>query len=198
VSSETPSSDTPSSGNPAAGGPSDARSAADPAEPARPLTAPDQVGHAFLQRVKASAKQRGARPGAPVRRAVSTSGSGAGPSGRDPQLLGSTLESLFRAQGWQEQLSVGSVVGRWREIVGEEVAAHCRPEAFEDHVLTVQTDSTAWATQLNLLSGQILAAISREIGEGAVERLVVRGPRGPGFGRGRRSVPGRGPRDTFG
>ena len=166
--------------------------------PAGEVTPADQVGRSLLDRVKAAARERGARPGAPVRRAVSTTGSGPGPSGRDPQLLGSTLESLFRAQGWQEQVSVGGVVGRWRQIVGDEVAAHCRPEHFEDQVLTVRTDSTAWATQLSLLSGQILAAIARDIGEGAVNELVVRGPGGPGFGRGRRSVRGRGPRDTFG
>ena len=40
------------------------------------------------------------------------------------------------------------VFGRWAEIVGAEVAAHCEPESFADGRLKVRTDSTAWATQL--------------------------------------------------
>ena len=60
-------------------------------------------------------------------------------------------------------------------------------------------DSTAWATQLRLLAGQLVHRLNVELGDGAVRRVKVRGPasaqRRPGEWRVRG---GRGPRDTYG
>ncbi len=90
-------------------------------------------------------------------------------------------------------------MGRWDQIVGEEVASHCRPETFQDQMLTVRTDSTAWATQVRLLAPSVLARLAEELGAGVVTRLVVKGPAGPSWKRGHRTVQGgRGPRDTYG
>ena len=88
-------------------------------------------------------------------------------------------------------------MGRWDQIVGEEVASHCRPETFQDQMLTVRTDSAAWATQVRLLAPSVLARLAEELGAGVVTRLVVKGPAGPSWKRGHRTVQGgRGPRDT--
>ena len=81
-------------------------------------------------------------------------------------------------------------MGRWDQVVGEEVASHCHPETFEDQVLTVRTDSTAWATQVRLLAPSVLARLSEELGAGVVTRLVVKGPAGPSWKRGHRTVQG--------
>jgi predicted nucleic acid-binding Zn ribbon protein len=109
-----------------------------------------------------------------------------------------TLAALVRDRGWTQDLSVGGVVGRWRDVVGDQVADHCEPETFEDGVLTVRTDSTSWATNLKLLAPQLLRRLADDVGEGVVTEVRVLGPAGPGFKRGPRSVPGRGPRDTWG
>jgi predicted nucleic acid-binding Zn ribbon protein len=102
-------------------------------------------------------------------------------------------------RGWSTPIAVGGVVGRWDQVVGDEVAAHCQPETFEEKVLTVRTDSTAWATQMRLLAPTILQRLADELGPGVVDRLVVRGPSGPSWRRGPRIVHGgRGPRDTYG
>jgi predicted nucleic acid-binding Zn ribbon protein len=105
---------------------------------------------------------------------------------------------LLREKGWTEEVSVGGVMGRWREVVGPEIADHCTPETFEDKVLVVRADSTAWATQLRLLVPTLRRRMAEEIGEGVVEEVTVLGPAGPGFRRGPRSVRGPGPRDTWG
>jgi len=65
-------------------------------------------------------------------------------------------------------------------------------------VLTVQAESTAWATQLRLLQRQLLAKIAAGVGDGVVKRLKVRGPLAPSWRYGPRHVSGRGPRDTYG
>ena len=124
---------------------------------------------------------------------------GSGPDARDPQPLGAALSRLVAERGWQEAVSVGGVMGRWDAVVGTDVAAHCRPETFEDGVLTVRADSTAWATQVRLLTAGLLRRLADEVGEGTVTKVVVRGPSGPSWRRGPRVAPGsQGPRDTYG
>jgi hypothetical protein len=51
---------------------------------------------------------------------------------------------------------MGSVFGRWAEIVGQDLAAHTRPDSFADGELAVTADSTAWATQVRLLAPVLL------------------------------------------
>jgi predicted nucleic acid-binding Zn ribbon protein len=125
--------------------------------------------------------------------------SGALPDDRDPQPLGRAIDRLLADRGWETPAAVGGVIGRWAQIVGAEVAAHCTPESFDDGVLRVGTDSTAWATQVRLLAPQVVRRLNEELGRGTVTRIEVHGPSGPSWRRGGRSVRGgRGPRDTYG
>ena len=70
-------------------------------------------------------------------------------------------------------------------------------EGFDEGVLRLRADSTAWATQMRLLSGTVLRKLSEAVGAGVVQRIEVRGPTPPRQ-RGAWRVPGRGPRDTYG
>ncbi|GEA87288.1 DUF721 domain-containing protein [Cellulomonas cellasea] len=163
------------------------------------LTPPALVAREALNRAKAAARARGFRPGQePRRRPLDPPRGSAGKDARDPQTVGDTLARLLRDRGWVQDVSVGGVIGRWREVVGDQIADHCEPETFQDGVLTVRTDSTAWATQVRLLVPRLLLRLADDVGEGVVREVRVVGPSGPGFGRGPRSVPGRGPRDTWG
>ncbi len=125
--------------------------------------------------------------------------SGSGPDSRDPQTFEVTIGRLLAERGWDTPVAVGGVMGRWPQLVGNEVSAHCSPESFTESVLTVRTDSTAWATQMRLLAPAVLARIADELGAGVVTRLVVKGPASPSWRRGPRTAAGgRGPRDTYG
>ena len=124
---------------------------------------------------------------------------GAHPDDRDPQLLDTTVGRLVEDHGWDLDLRVHGVFGRWAELVGAEVAAHSTPESFDDGRLVVRTDSTAWATQLKLLAPTVVRRLNEELGHGTVTVIEVQGPRGPSWRKGPRSVrDGRGPRDTYG
>lgn len=160
------------------------------------------AARAALNRARAAAQARGTatRGRQPGRRALDAARrSGAFPDARDPQPVGRLVDGLVAERGWQAALSVGAVLGRWSEIVGPDVAAHCSPEAFTDGVLTLRADSTAWATQVRLLSAALLRRLAEETGEGTVTKVVVRGPSAPSWKRGPRRAPGSvGPRDTYG
>lgn len=123
---------------------------------------------------------------------------GAKPTKWDPQPLGSVLGGLADNRGWQEKLEVAAVVARWPQIVGKNVAEHCVIESFVDDTLVARADSSAWAQQLRLLLPQIQARIDKEAGVGVVRQVIVKGPQPPSWSHGSRSVPGRGPRDTYG
>jgi predicted nucleic acid-binding Zn ribbon protein len=97
----------------------------------------------------------------------------------DPQPLRTALDGLLADQGWRLAAAVGSVFGRWDQIVGAEVAAHTRPDQFRDGELVVIADSAAWATQVRLLAATLVRRLNEELGHGTVTRVVVRGPAPP-------------------
>ena len=143
---------------------------------------------------KKKAVRRGA--GAVDRRRRRWSSSGA--DERDPQPLGRIAGRIALERGWSSRLTTGQLFGRWAAIVGEDVAEHAQPIELKDGELSVQADSTAWATQLRLLQKQLIAKIAVGVGNGVVTRLKVLGPSAPSWRYGPRHVRGRGPRDTYG
>ncbi|WP_221329713.1 DciA family protein [Actinoplanes sp. L3-i22] len=124
--------------------------------------------------------------------------SGPGPDPRDPQLFGAVLERLMKARGWERPKAEATVFGAWEKVVGADIAAHSRPIKLDAGVLTVEAESTAWATQLRMLTGQLLKQIAGEVGHNVVNRLNIHGPAAPSWAKGPRRVQGRGPRDTYG
>ena len=124
--------------------------------------------------------------------------SGPGPDARDPAPLAATLRGWVRQAGVGADLRKATVFGRWAEIVGPDLAAHCRPLSLTDGDLLVEAESTAWAMQIRGLAPQLLTRINREVGAGSVTRVRAQGPSGPSWRFGNRHVSGRGPRDTYG
>lgn len=117
---------------------------------------------------------------------------------REPAGLGSIIERASHRLGWDGPAAMGSVLAKWHVIVGDDLAEHCHVETFEGRKLQVRCTSTAWAKQLQLLLPHIERRIEEEVGPGVVDQVVVCGPTAPSWRRGRFSVPGRGPRDTYG
>ena len=169
--------------------------------PGEPLTGSDLAREA-LRAAQASAKARGrGRPRGSGASSVARRRrrwSGPRPDDRDPQPLGRLVSRMATDRGWTEKLNGGQVFSRWSALVGPDVAEHTEPISLTDGELTVQADSTAWATQLRLLQRQLLAKIAAGVGNGVVKRLKVAGPSAPSWRHGTRHIPGRGPRDTYG
>ena len=137
------------------------------------------------------------RPGGPAATGRGATGRGR-PRREDPQPLASAIGGLLDTEGWQQRAAMGSVFGRWAEIVGADLAAHTRPDSFADGELAVTANSTAWATQVRLLAPMLVKRLNAELGDGSVRRVKVRGP-APPRQRGGWRVPGsKGPRDTYG
>ncbi len=117
----------------------------------------------------------------------------------DPEKLGNILSDLVATRDWKKGIAEGTLFTKWREIVGNEIADHCEPITLFEGKLTIKAESTSWATQLRLMTPELLKNI-RSRSEGAlVDELTVIGPNAPSWKRGLRSIRGaKGPRDTYG
>ncbi|MDX2376240.1 DciA family protein [Microbacterium sp. LRZ72] len=118
--------------------------------------------------------------------------------GRDPRGLGDVVSALTREAGWDSQLAREDLMLQWNEVAGAQTAAHARPVALDAGVLTVQCDSTAWAKQLSLLRAEIVTRLARAHPDAGIEGIRFIGPDVPSWKWGTRTIPGRGPRDTYG
>ena len=108
----------------------------------------------------------------------------------DPELIGGVLSNLISEREWDSGLAEGNLFITWAQVVGADIAAHTTPISISDGLLTIQTSSTAWATQLALVTTELLATI---------QKRVFFGPSGPTWKKGIRSIRNaRGPRDTYG
>ncbi|MFZ4894316.1 DUF721 domain-containing protein [Plantibacter sp. Mn2098] len=118
--------------------------------------------------------------------------------GRDPKGLGDVFENLTTRLGWDSPLAQHDLLANWAVVSGDENAQHSEPLSIADGVLVVQCDSTAWATQLRHMRHDILVQISERYPQAGVESIRFQGPGAPSWKKGPRSIPGRGPRDTYG
>ena len=121
--------------------------------------------------------------------------------GRDPASVDVILRDWIRSEGYEQEATSAALIARWPDIAGADVAAHTVPEGIRTteagREVLVRAESTAWATQLTLLSATLLERIRQSLGPAAVDRIRVVGPAPPPRS-GPRRVPGRGPRDTYG
>ena len=153
------------------------------------------LARAALARAKSSSRAAPTKKG-PTRRPVQYG------DDRDPQTVDIVMQGWLRDHGYESQVGSGSLIARWSEIVGDQLADHVSPEAVREteggRELVLRADSTAWATQVRLLLPQIHGRIATLLGSGVVDRIKVTGPAPPKRTMGPRRVPGRGPRDTYG
>ena len=117
----------------------------------------------------------------------------------DPELIGGVLSNLISEREWDSGLAEGNLFITWVQVVGADIAAHTTPISISDGLLTIQTSSTAWATQLALVTTELLTTIQNDPSGATIQKLVFFGPSGPTWKKGIRSIRNaRGPRDTYG
>ena len=118
---------------------------------------------------------------------------------KDPKSLNEVMSELISNRDWRQGLAEGNIFSDWEKIVGGEIASHSTPISLVDGRLTIQTSSTAWATQLTLISSDLLKTISSSSPGALVEELNLIGPHAPNWKKGLRTIRGaKGPRDTYG
>ena len=117
----------------------------------------------------------------------------------DPQSIESILSEVIENRNWGKGVAEGGLFSDWPQIVGADIAEHTTPISLVDGRLTIQSSSSAWATQMRLMQNELLTTISNSAPGALVEELNVIGPNAPSWKKGLRSIKGaKGPRDTYG
>lgn len=181
-------------------------STAEPKAGAVPPGVPQSSGVDLARQALAAAKEQARARGAAAqqKKTVRRGGglrSGSGADGRDPLKLGAALDRLKTERGWEMPIAVSGVMGRWKEIVGPDVAQHSEPLKYDEdeRILVVRCDSTAWATQLKWMVPDLLRRLNAELGRDTVRVIKLQGPNAPQRRYGPLRAPGStGPGDTYG
>lgn len=117
----------------------------------------------------------------------------------DPQSINSVISELVSARAWEQGLAEGSLFTEWMTVVGIDIGSHSTPISLVDGLLTIKTSSSAWATQLTLMSEHLLKRISDSAPGALVEEILILPPGAPSWKKGIRTIRNsRGPRDTYG
>jgi predicted nucleic acid-binding Zn ribbon protein len=121
-----------------------------------------------------------------------------GKPGRDFVPLSSVLSVIADNENWKSHLTVARIAQDWPMYVGASIAQHTTISTFDNGVLVLRADSTAWSTQLQYLLPTLKKRIQEQLGHFKLKDVVIKGPNSYSFKRGMFSVKGRGPRDTWG
>lgn len=86
----------------------------------------------------------------------------------------SILDAVAQRLGLSAKLVEQRIAREWADIVGEQVAAHTRPESIRGRRLSVLVDHSLWMQQLSFLKPDLLRRIRVHTGGETVQDLVFR------------------------
>ncbi|MFI5041378.1 MAG: DciA family protein [Acidimicrobiales bacterium] len=96
------------------------------------------------------------------------------PDGPPLRRVADDLDLVVRRLGAPAGRASASVFTRWDEAVGAAVAVHAHPLSIRGTTLVVGVDGPAYATQLRMLTPQLLARLGELVGPGVVDTVEVR------------------------
>ncbi len=89
--------------------------------------------------------------------------------------IGKLLPALFRKQiGRAEPHLLEILIPLWPRIAGKIMAQHSQPAIFASGVLTLNTDSATWGTQLRHMTEEIRTEINGFLGKPIVKKLRIK------------------------
>jgi predicted nucleic acid-binding Zn ribbon protein len=91
-----------------------------------------------------------------------------------PRRVGAVLPRLLDELGFGAARAAMRAQESWPAVVGEAAAAHSGVEALRGRTLEVAVDSSVWGQQLQLRTGEILAALRELLGDDAPAELHFR------------------------
>ncbi len=88
-----------------------------------------------------------------------------------PQKIRSILEGTLKSLEIDVPLKSYSILGAWKEIVGESVALHTQPRIIRNRILFIDVSHPTWIQQLQFLKPTLLEKINNFLGESHIEDI---------------------------
>ncbi|MFE9769501.1 DciA family protein [Streptomyces sp. NPDC005808] len=128
-----------------------------------------------LHQARAAAKKRGDSETRTPRRRQQTA---VRRDGREPSGFAAVLQGLMADRAWDLPAAGGTVLDRWPDIaatISPQLPSHVTAVSFhpETGQLDLRPDSSAYATQLRLISTRIVATVNSSVGTDAVRTIRV-------------------------
>lgn len=84
-----------------------------------------------------------------------------------------TLDNLASTLGLTDVDSITALFVDWPEIVGEQLAQHCKPRSLRDRVLTIEASDQQWATELKWMASLLIERCCVALGPGSVAEVRI-------------------------
>ncbi|MCE5329783.1 DUF721 domain-containing protein [bacterium] len=88
--------------------------------------------------------------------------------------ISNIIEDYISELNLEKKLNNYKLFNHWEEIVGQEIAKNSRPKKLKDKVLFVSTVNPIWASELSLMSQDIIKKINNYLKEDIVSTLRVK------------------------
>ncbi len=93
---------------------------------------------------------------------------------RGPQRIGRALDRLMGTLRAPSVDVLDTVFNRWPEIVGDDVALHCRPLSIDGETLIIAAEDSTWASELRWLEKDVLARVAEVSKSDRISAVNVR------------------------
>jgi predicted nucleic acid-binding Zn ribbon protein len=87
--------------------------------------------------------------------------------------VGPAIQEFLEKGGLSKIAQFGLIADAWNEVVGEDVAGHCRPRRLDGEDLVVEVDHRGWITELSFRQEAILRGLEERLGRAIARRLKV-------------------------
>jgi len=98
--------------------------------------------------------------------------------GVKPEPVSDVVARLLRDLGLEDGVLGWKAVEEWPRLVGQRVARHSRAVGFQQGVLLVEVEGSAWMHELGVLKRELLRTVNRHLGAGRVIDIRFVVPRG--------------------
>lgn len=88
--------------------------------------------------------------------------------------ISNIITSYVSELNLEKKLNSYKLFNHWEEIVGKEIARNSKPKRLKDKVLLISTVNPIWASELSLMSQDIINKINSYLNEDIVCKLRVR------------------------
>lgn len=89
----------------------------------------------------------------------------------EPEKIGNVILKTLNRMGFAERLQRQTAVMRWKEIVGDTIAAETEALRIEGSTLVVRVHRAAWRQQLTYLKEGLLVKLEAELGEDSIKNI---------------------------
>jgi hypothetical protein len=87
------------------------------------------------------------------------------------QSIHSILEKTVKSLEIDVPLKTYSILGAWKDIVGEFVAAHSQPRSVRNQILFIDVAHPTWMQQLQFLKPTLLDQVNAFLGESLIQDI---------------------------